>query len=268
MGWFLAGGVWNWQFAGLLLGATFMFTAAGLLQSIWAGNRASPALPASAALFLVAAVMLHYSEASRPLVLGCAGCLMGYAWTRGHVRSSILLVAAARAYLLLLAGSAVWGGALPWFDEIRLLLFWSIVHFAYMLGLGWISEGGREVVPASRGLEPSVLLCIPLLMTLVLLESLRPEGSVWFLPWLLFFVLALRVIPALPVYWLGSGPMAPRKAIPRLQAGSILIDALALSWSLPELSLLLLVVLLPLRWWLSSLEPVSGTGVPEPEPEV
>lgn len=252
-GWFLAGGGFEWRLPVMLLGATALYCGGTTLNDAFDAafdRRYRPERPIPRGVFtrtqvwaigvgwlVPGSLLALFAGGAELLLLALLACIVGYDWLHKRKRQADLLMGGGRASLVLLAGSANGLGSFP-------LWVWAAAHLSYITGLTWLAAGESGPRPkADQRREQTLLLLSPLAATLVLILLWRADGlayppaialAAFFLAW---------IAPALPAR---GDPMPAPRGIPRLLAGIVIIDAIALCWANPPLAVLVVLVLLPL----------------------
>ncbi|WP_269537444.1 UbiA family prenyltransferase [Cerasicoccus fimbriatus] len=259
LGWILAGGNVQPSLFLLILGATCLYFGGTTLNDACDAafdRQYRPERPIPSGIFtrsqvtwigigwmLAGSAIVLLAGASPLLLAILIALIVGYDVIHKKTRWAGVPMGLARGTLVLLAASA----AAPCDYSAILPIIWAAAHTLYIIGLTWNAAGESGPKKRDYPLAQSLLLLTPIAAIAVMpfFDSPTLVGFVL----MIFFVIVwlLWNAPALP---LRRRPLPPPKAIPRLLAGIILTDALALCLPHPVLAFVCLLLLFPLALWL------------------
>ncbi|GHC11609.1 UbiA family prenyltransferase [Cerasicoccus arenae] len=253
--WFLSGGTFEPALGLMLLGATALYFGGTTLNDAADADfdrQYRPERPIPSGVFsrgqvtalglgwmLLGSVLTLLAGGGWILLVILIACVLSYDLVHKRTTWAALLMGGGRASLFLLAASP---HEFAFDTSTVLLAMWGTTHFIYITGLTWRAASESGPIEHKFPRLQSLLLATPLGTTL--LGFLLAAGG---LVSLIFGVgLAVWTIPAWPMrVGGGEGAMPPYKSIPRLLAGIVLIDGIALCWISPVIALGVVAILFP-----------------------
>lgn len=156
VGWFLAGGEWDWRLSGLIVGVSLLYVAGMTLNDAFdaewdrkhAPERPIPSgaiseravwLLGACQMILGAGFVVFLSPASWPWLTALTAAILLYDWVHKKTAWAVLLMGACRALVYLLAAVAAKG---VW-ELSTGILFWSTGMGIFVIGITMAAKGER-----------------------------------------------------------------------------------------------------------------------------